>query len=49
MSDLFFGTDLLGEFDRLQRQMATLFAGAPASPARHAPGHLSTCQHWQHR
>lgn len=31
MSDLFFGTDLLGEFDRLQRQMATLFAGAPAS------------------
>ncbi|WP_063553094.1 Hsp20/alpha crystallin family protein [Burkholderia territorii] len=31
MSDLFFGTDLLGEFDRLQRQMAGLFAGYPAS------------------
>ncbi|KVN43667.1 heat-shock protein Hsp20 [Burkholderia territorii] len=31
MSDLFFGTDLLGEFDRLQRQMASLFAGYPAS------------------
>ena len=31
MSDLFFGTDLLGEFDRLQRQMASLFAGGPAS------------------
>lgn len=31
MNDLFFGTDLLGEFDRLQRQMASLFAGYPAS------------------
>ena len=31
MSDMFFGTDLLGEIDRLQRQMATLFAGFPAS------------------
>ena len=31
MSDLFFGTDLLGEFDRLHRQMASLFAGVPAS------------------
>ncbi|WP_213302043.1 Hsp20/alpha crystallin family protein [Paraburkholderia sacchari] len=31
MSDLFFSTDLLGEFDRLQRQMASLFAGFPAS------------------
>ncbi|MEM5421083.1 Hsp20/alpha crystallin family protein [Paraburkholderia ferrariae] len=32
MSDLFFSTDLLGEFDRLQRQMASVFAGLPASP-----------------
>ncbi|WP_028218858.1 Hsp20/alpha crystallin family protein [Paraburkholderia oxyphila] len=31
MSDLFFSTDLLGEFDRLQRQMASVFAGCPAS------------------
>ena len=31
MSDVFFGTDLLGEFDRLHRQMANLFAGVPAS------------------
>lgn len=31
MSDLFFSTDLLGEFDRLQRQMASVFAGLPAS------------------
>ncbi|MCA8276137.1 Hsp20/alpha crystallin family protein [Burkholderia sp. AU30280] len=31
MSDFLFGTDLLGEFDRLQRQMASLFAGYPAS------------------
>ncbi|KWF18256.1 Hsp20/alpha crystallin family protein [Burkholderia pseudomultivorans] len=31
MSDLFFGTDLLGELERLQRQMASLFAGYPAS------------------
>ncbi|MCP3727725.1 Hsp20/alpha crystallin family protein [Paraburkholderia sp. CNPSo 3272] len=31
MSDLFFSTDLLGEFDRLQRQMASVFAGFPAS------------------
>ncbi|MCX5539401.1 Hsp20/alpha crystallin family protein [Paraburkholderia sp. CNPSo 3076] len=31
MSDLFFSPDLLGEFDRLQRQMASVFAGFPAS------------------
>jgi HSP20 family protein len=31
MSDLFFSTDLLGEFDRLQRQMASLFMGFPTS------------------
>ncbi|PVX85723.1 Hsp20/alpha crystallin family protein [Paraburkholderia unamae] len=31
MSDLFFSTGLLGEFDRLQRQMASVFAGFPAS------------------
>lgn len=31
MSDLFFNTDLLGEFDRLQRQMTRLLAGFPAS------------------
>ena len=31
MSDLFFTTDLLGEFDRLQRQMASLFTDFPAS------------------
>lgn len=31
MSDLFYSTDLLGEFDRLQRQMASLFQGFPAS------------------
>ncbi|WP_338641517.1 Hsp20/alpha crystallin family protein [Burkholderia pyrrocinia] len=32
MSDLFFGTELLGEFDRLHRQMVSAFAGFPASP-----------------
>ncbi|CAB4052491.1 hypothetical protein LMG9964_06181 [Paraburkholderia phenoliruptrix] len=31
MSDLFFSIDLLGEFDRLQRQMARVFAGFSAS------------------
>ena len=31
MSDLFFSPDLLGEFDRLQRQMASLFPAFPAS------------------
>jgi HSP20 family protein len=31
MSDLFFSNDLLGEFDRLQRQMANLFMGFPTS------------------
>ncbi|MGX6566017.1 hypothetical protein ACWM6E_07095, partial [Cupriavidus necator] len=27
MSDLFFGTDLFSELDRMQRQMASLFGG----------------------
>ncbi|RWA45725.1 heat-shock protein Hsp20 [Cupriavidus sp. UYMSc13B] len=31
MSDVFFGTDLLSEFDRMQRQMATVFGGFPSS------------------
>lgn len=31
MSDLFFDANLLGELDRLQRQMTNLFAGFPAS------------------
>ena len=31
MSDLMFSTDLPREFDRLQRQMTSLFAGLPAS------------------
>ncbi|WP_281719021.1 Hsp20/alpha crystallin family protein [Pandoraea apista] len=31
MSDLFYNADLLGEFDRLQRQMTSLFSGFPAS------------------
>ena len=31
MSDLFFSADLPGEFDRLQRQIASVFAGFPAS------------------
>lgn len=31
MSDLFFTTDLLGEFDRLQRQIASAVTGFPAS------------------
>jgi HSP20 family protein len=31
MSDLYFGTDLFSEFDRLQRQMADLFGGFPSS------------------
>lgn len=31
MSDLFCTTDLLGEFDRLQRQIASAVAGFPAS------------------
>ncbi|NHL70813.1 hypothetical protein EIB72_31030 [Burkholderia ambifaria] len=32
MSDLFFSTNLLGEFDRLHRQMASVLAGFPARP-----------------
>ncbi|GAB7549075.1 Hsp20/alpha crystallin family protein [Cupriavidus sp. 8B] len=31
MSDLFFGTDLFSELDRMQRQMASLFGGFPSS------------------
>jgi len=31
MSDVFFGTDLFSEFDRMQRQMASLFGGFPSS------------------
>jgi HSP20 family protein len=31
MSDLYFGTDLFSEFDRLQRQMANLFGAFPSS------------------
>jgi hypothetical protein len=31
MSDLYFGTDLFSDFDRLQRQMASLFGGFTSS------------------
>ncbi|WP_395408462.1 Hsp20/alpha crystallin family protein [Pseudoduganella sp. UC29_106] len=31
MSDLYFGTDLFGELDRLQRQVTSLFGGFPSS------------------
>ena len=31
MSDLYFGSDLFNEFDRLQRQMANLFGTFPSS------------------
>ncbi|KVT04086.1 Hsp20/alpha crystallin family protein [Burkholderia ubonensis] len=31
MSELYFGTDLFSEFDRLQQQMAQLFGGFPSS------------------
>jgi HSP20 family protein len=31
MSDLYFGTDLFSELDRLQRQMSSLFGGFPSS------------------
>lgn len=31
MSDLFFDTDLFGELDRMQRQMASLLGGFPSS------------------
>lgn len=31
MSDLYFGTDLFSEFERLQRQMANFFGGFPPS------------------
>lgn len=31
MSDLFLGTDLFSELDRMQRQMASLFGGFPSS------------------
>ncbi|RQQ35739.1 Hsp20/alpha crystallin family protein [Burkholderia stagnalis] len=31
MSDLYFGTNLFSEFDRLQQQMAQLFGGFPSS------------------
>ncbi|HDV6327283.1 TPA: Hsp20/alpha crystallin family protein [Burkholderia cenocepacia] len=38
MSDIFFPTDLLAEFDRLQRQMASAFTGFPASLRAPRPG-----------
>ncbi|EAY67050.1 Heat shock protein, HSP20 family [Burkholderia cenocepacia PC184] len=38
MSDIFFPTDLLAEFDRLQRQMASVFTGFPASLRAPRPG-----------
>ncbi|WP_321861609.1 Hsp20/alpha crystallin family protein [Burkholderia cenocepacia] len=38
MSDIFFSTDLLAEFDRLQRQMASAFTGFPASLRAPRPG-----------
>lgn len=31
MSDVYFGTDLFSELDRLQRQMSSLFGGTPSS------------------
>jgi len=31
MSDVYFGTDLFSELDRLQRQMSSLFGGYPSS------------------
>ncbi|WP_230417823.1 Hsp20/alpha crystallin family protein [Paraburkholderia polaris] len=31
MSDLYFGTELFSELDRLQRQMSTVFGGFPSS------------------
>jgi len=31
MSDLYFGTDLFGEYERLQKQMAGLLGGFPSS------------------
>ena len=31
MSDFYFGNDLFGELDRLQRQMSTLFGSLPSS------------------
>jgi HSP20 family protein len=31
MSDVYFGTDLFGELDRLQRQMSSLFGSVPSS------------------
>ncbi|RKP55670.1 Hsp20/alpha crystallin family protein [Pararobbsia silviterrae] len=31
MSSLYYGTDLLNEFDRLQRHLSTVFGGAPTS------------------
>lgn len=31
MSDLYFGSDLLGDLDRVQRQMSTLFGNLPSS------------------
>ncbi|NTZ83388.1 Hsp20/alpha crystallin family protein [Burkholderia metallica] len=38
MSDIFYPTDLLAEFDRLQRQMAGMFTGLPASLRAPRPG-----------
>ncbi|MPV59987.1 Hsp20/alpha crystallin family protein [Burkholderia sp. HI2761] len=38
MSDIFFPSDLLAEFDRLQRQMAGMFTGLPASLRAPRPG-----------
>ncbi|WP_175821175.1 Hsp20/alpha crystallin family protein [Burkholderia sp. BCC0419] len=38
MSDIFYPSDLLAEFDRLQRQMAGVFTGFPASLRAPRPG-----------
>ena len=45
MSDVYFGTDLFSELDRLQRQMSSLFGWPPLKPSFEPDRHLSSYQH----
>lgn len=50
MSNLFFGTDLPGEFDRVQRQIVRILPGFPASLcAMRSESFFSGRQHRQYR
>lgn len=49
MSDLYSRTDLFSEFDRLQRQMTSLFGGLPSSIRAGRLGAFPQGQHWYDR